>query len=212
LRRTPRVEQLSQAAFRRANRLRLLAREVVVPLDPRSRRTLAYIVLEAGTLWLEYSKAYYFCSAMHAVDRHGTPISHQQTFADEAAAMSFAVSIARPDVSRTKNFTHSQHPEWRDPGVIRKLLDAMQASNLAAWQLGIGVQSRVTRDLPTMRNFFAHKNRESAGRAHALRRHYGVTQSLSPWELLAVVPPQSQQPLVREWMDDLTAMIRLTAV
>jgi hypothetical protein len=184
-----------------------------MPLVPSSRRLLAYLVIEAATLWLEYSKSYFFCSAMNAVDQGGSPIAHGEAFADRADALSFAVRVARPDVKgQTKNFSPRQYPEWRDPSVIRKLLDAMHASNLAAWELGTGVQTRVTKDLPTMRNFFAHKNRESARRARELRRHYGLTQSLSPWELLAAVPPQSQQPLLREWLDDLSAMIRLTVV
>jgi hypothetical protein len=210
LRQTSKIGQLCQAATRRNDRLRLLSHEVVVPLDPISRRLLAYVVMEAGTMWLEYSKAYYFCSAMKSKSAHGGRVVHRRQLGSRDAALKFAISIARPDVKQTKNFTHRHHPEWRDPGVIRKLLDALGASNLAAWQLGMGVQSRVTRDLPTMRNFFAHKNRDSAERARELRRHYGVTQDVSPWELLAVVPPQSGQPLVREWLDDLGAMISLT--
>jgi hypothetical protein len=173
---------------------------------------LGYVVIEAGTLWLEYSKSYFFCSALRAADQHGARITHQEVFRNREEALGFAVRVARPDVRQTSNFSFRQHPDWRSPGVIRKLLRTMRASSVGAWELGMGVQSRVTADLPTMRNFFAHKNREASDRARALRRHYGLTQNLSPWELLSAVPPQSQQPLVREWLDDLSAMIRLTAV
>ena len=208
----PRVEQVSRVAFQRIHRLRLLAREVVVPLDSQSRRALAYVVIESSTIWLEYSKAYYFFSAMKALDRQGTRISHQQAFVDEDDALGYAINVARPLVKRKPRYSHRDHPDWRAPGVINKLLEAMKASSLSAWQLGMGMQSHAPSDVFTMRNFFAHKNEESAVKARRLRTHYGVTQNLSPCELLANVPPQSQQPLVREWLDDLTAMVTLAIV
>lgn len=206
-----RLDHLTTSAYRRAIRLRILADPVRAPLVPEDRQLLTYIVIEAAVLWAEYSKAFFFSSAFNARDSQGGKVTHTQSFRTADDVLAFAVSVARPDVTKTGNFTHRDHPDWQAPGVVRKLLHAMSASTLGSWQLGMGVQTRVTADLPVMRNFFAHKGEDSATRARRLRTHYGVTQQLTPWDLLSAAPSQLGQPILWSWLDDLALMIKLTA-
>jgi hypothetical protein len=211
LRPTRRLDLLTRSAYRRAGRLRLLAHEIRAPLTPSDRRLLSYIVIEAGVLWAEYSKAYFFCTAFRVRDAQGKRITHTESFASADEALVFAVKVARPKVKKTANFAPRDLPAWQEPGVVRKLLQAMNASTLPAWQLGMGVPTRVTADLPAMRNFFAHKGEMAAERARRLRTHYSVTQRLTPWELLCATPPLERQPLLWSWLDDLALTIELTA-
>jgi hypothetical protein len=169
------------------------------------------VVIESALLWAAYSKAYFFSSAFKVRDSKGVRIVHSYSLPTTEDALTFAVRVARPDVTKNHNFTHRDHPNWQEPGVVRKLLQEMGASTLASWQLGMGVQTRATSDLPTMRNFFAHKGEVAADRARRLRVHYSVTQDLSPSELLSVTPPLGRQPLLWTWLDELALTIKLTA-
>jgi hypothetical protein len=89
-------------------------------------------------------------------------------------------------------------------------MDALRASNRAAVNRALGFQTRALTDLPTMRNFFAHKGDTAAKKARELRFRYGITRVVAPPELLCQAAPGRPQPIICDWLDDLHTVIDLT--
>ncbi|HJZ38355.1 MAG TPA: hypothetical protein VJ204_18950, partial [Solirubrobacterales bacterium] len=75
-------------------------------------------------------------------------------------------------------------------------------------ETALSVQTRVLTDLPTMRNYFAHKAEDADSSARSLGPYYGLSAKLRPEQLLCTVPLTGSDILVREWIADLTAILR----
>lgn len=203
------VSRLTSSAERRLLRLETLARAIRVPLDPADRRTLAFIAIEAANLWAQYSRCLYLSAAMGALDPAGrrtvsTPASN------ESDALDLAVYALRPKLRGTrKKWTRQELPDFQNKGHLTKTLKYIAASISPDVDAAVSYNSRVLFDLPTIRNFYAHKGLETAVAASSLARHYGITKRLSPPALLFEVAPSAGDVLIREWLSDLTAILRL---
>lgn len=76
--------------------------------------------------------------------------------------------------------------------------------------MALSVSTRVFDDLPKFRNFYAHRNEESAKKAVDLARHYYVIGGAkSPTEALATPALKRTQPLILDWLDDMGVVMQL---
>jgi hypothetical protein len=120
------------------------------------------------------------------------------------------VYAIRPKLRGTrKKWTRQELPDFQNKGHLTKCLAYINASISPDVDAAVSFSSRVLNDLPTMRNFFAHKSRDAASSASALGRHYGIVGRRSPDDLLVAVPPGAGDMLVREWLSDIAAILRL---
>jgi hypothetical protein len=74
----------------------------------------------------------------------------------------------------------------------------------------MSVDTRALQDLPVFRNFYAHRNEETAAKAIALaERQYLIRGRTHPTLAIATPPYQRPQPLILDWLDDIRAVIDL---
>jgi hypothetical protein len=83
----------------------------------------------------------------------------------------------------------------------------MQCSHYAEVEAALGISTRVFEDLPTFRNFYAHRNEDSARKAVELaRRYYLITGFRHPTQVLAQPAYRRPQALILDWLDDLAVI------
>lgn len=86
----------------------------------------------------------------------------------------------------------------------------MQCSHLAEIRMAFSVSTRVFDDLPTFRNYYAHRNEESAKKAiYIARRYYVISGASSPTEALATPALKRTQPLILDWLDDMSVVMQM---
>lgn len=203
------INQLTQSAETRLARLRDLCDGLALPTTPPDRRLISYTVIEAANLWAAYSRCFFISAALGARDRTGQRIV-AATAHSPSDAEDLAVHALHPKL-RGKNgpWSRRDQPDWQNKGHLLRALDYVGATVYAPVDQALSYPTRVLADLPTMRNFYAHKAERAADPARKLGRHYGITRRVSPPELLCTVPKSGGDALLNEWLDDLSAIIGL---
>lgn len=170
---------------------------------------MSYIVIEAANVWAQYSLCLYLSCVFGARDGGGQRIvaSRARTL-DEAYTL--AVHAVKPTRRGTDGWNRNDLPDWQNKGHLSKTLRYVEATVVADVDRALGHQSRVLTDLPSMRNYFAHKAERSAASARNLGPRYGLGRALEPEVLLCSVPPNGGGDiLLREWLADLEAIFGL---
>jgi tRNA uridine 5-carbamoylmethylation protein Kti12 len=75
----------------------------------------------------------------------------------------------------------------------------------AAWS----IETNALAHLTIVRNYFAHRNRDTALRVKRLRSTYRIGSTTRPEELLLARARDRPQMVVEDWLDDLTVAIEL---
>lgn len=203
------IHQLTQCAESRLARLHDLCAGLASPLTPSDRRLISYTVIEAANLWSAYSRCFFISAAMGARDATGQTIV-AATVATPADAEDLAVHALHRNLrAKSGPWSRRDQPDWQNKGHMLRALNYVGASVYGSVDQAVSYPTRVLSDLPTMRNFYAHKAERAGDPARKLGRHYGITRRLSPPDLLCTVPRSGGDVLLNEWLADLSAIIQL---
>jgi len=203
------INDLTRTAQERLGRLIWLAAPLALPLSPKDRRLISYVVIEAANLWAQYSQCLFLSCALGAKD-----VSGQRIVVNRAPTMNDALTLAvhatKPKMRGTyRQWQRRDLPDFQQKSELGKTVRYVRASVAADVDLALGYQSRVLEDLPTMRNFFAHKAELAATKARNLAPRYGLSRALSPETLLCTPPRGGADVVLREWIADLNAILTL---
>lgn len=208
---TGRVDQLTATAQERLDRLVVLALPLTFHVRSEERRLISYVVIEAANLWAQYSRSFFLSCALGAREPGGNRIvATPATSLD--AALTLAVHAVRPKLRGSQQqWKRHQLPDFQNRSDLAKTLRYVNASVAPTVDAALAYQSRVLADLPTMRNFFAHKAERAAQSARNLSPRYGLTRTLTPEDLLCTPPRTGGRGdiLIREWLADLRAIFGL---
>jgi hypothetical protein len=83
----------------------------------------------------------------------------------------------------------------------------MQPSNLVSIQNAFAYQTTAFDDLRTVRNFFAHRNEETASKVVAVARKNGISPWFRPADAICSRAFSRPQSLVADWLDDIRVAI-----
>lgn len=142
-------------------------------------------------------------------DPHGKRLVARPA-ADVEAATDLTVYALRPKLAgQHRVWQKFELPDWQNKSDLSKTVQAVCPAVWPAVDSALSYQTRVLFDLPTMRNYYAHKAERAARSARGLRTHYGLTRVISPAELLCTPPRGGAiEVLLNEWLSDLTAILR----
>lgn len=123
--------------------------------------------------------------------------------------MHMAAKVARGPLAPAPT-SRRDEPAWHDVTIFIKTCEAIRCSHLGEVQSAMSLHTRVFYDLPLFRNFYAHRNEESAIRALGLaRRQYLITRARHPSEAILSPAPKRPQALLLDWLDEMEAVIDL---
>jgi hypothetical protein len=200
---------LRQRAKRRLLYLSGLSDTLSDPRDRTHDRAATFISLEISNLWQSFAREYYLsCAVRSALTSSGQPVKMSSAaFLDDEDALFFAIQKVAPMnlryVRRGRRIPRRFEPNWADPATLVRLALFAGFSNHSTILSATSFATTVFRDLPTIRNFYAHRSRETAVKVRNVsRQHYGFPIH-HPNELVMLRWAGRSQNVLSEWADDL---------
>lgn len=173
-------------------------------------RCLSYVAIEALNAWASFSREFYLsCAWVSARSISGaTAEPTTMSFISERAALLHAISIVRPKTfyraQQSATIDSRDEPTWHEPSTLTKLSAGIALSNNLAVLQAFSYPTTFFRDMPVVRNFYAHRNKASADKVKALANlKYGIRGVRTATELIGELWPGRSQSLANEWLDDL---------
>lgn len=198
--------KLLRMAHSRLARLKALTISAISPTTDSSARDqqLSYVVLEAHNLWANFIRSYLLSCLFLPRRMHGGQVTlGNNAIVSPGDLVHCAAKLQKGPMAPAPT-TRRDEPKWHDVSMFLKTCQAIQCSHLMNIQAALSVQTRVFYDLPTFRNFYAHRNEESAEKALALaRKQYLITTAVHPTDALTTPAIRRPQSLVLDWLDDM---------
>lgn len=200
------LKTLRVAAMRRDRRLKNLVDSFSLPVTAERDRVVAFVTIETLNLWASFARAYYLSCLLGAKRDTGQRVKVTvPSIRTTTDAIAFAMNLLKP--KKTPPWGRRDEPSWHDPRNLLKLLTECGASNLIQAQAAFSYPTSVFRDLPVVRNFFAHRNEESVRKTADVARSLGVSATLRPSEILCSRLRSRPQNVLSDWLDDLSNVI-----
>jgi hypothetical protein len=199
---------LQYCASRALARLRRdgIAVTVGPTLQVAHRPVVARLSVELLNAWTNFVRAYYLSSALFPRGSKGKRITAVTKGMTEIDTIGYAIVLLRSNVPPPpppgKPWDRRKEPTWHVPDTIVKLADKLKFSNYSHVGASMSLGFRVFDDLPSFRNYFAHRNAHTQGIAQRLAPRYGVSPVLRPWDILASRATGRPQAIIVDWIDD----------
>jgi hypothetical protein len=170
------------------------------PLD----RNVSFVVIEAMNNWASFSRTLYLSTCRGARDWRLQRLTVNRPFGSDDEALHFAIKRYKPNFPAwPTRVTHRDEPNWLDPNTLLTLLNDLSASNAPDVNAALSFQGRVLTDLPTLRNFYAHRQENTAQKARRLMINYGIAPQIHPTEFCLSYESGKSQSIVLDWLDEL---------
>jgi hypothetical protein len=205
-------EKLLRTAGRRISRLKARANSALsqgVSASDRDRQ-IGFVVIETQNLWSNFVRSYLLSLLAAPKRTKGGRVSlGNLAVTTPGALMHIAAKAAKGPLAPAPT-TRRQEPPWHDINTLLRTCIELKPSNHADIIAAMSIQTRAFADLPTFRNFFAHRNQESAKKAIDMARHqYLITKAKYPTEALSQPAIKRPQALLLDWLDEISAVIEL---
>lgn len=201
---------LCDAGIYRVARIRRRTTEVLSSSTSHREEALGWAVIEAANLWSNFVRSYLISLCFRPSRRLGGRVAIGNLAIKSPADVVHAAAIAAKGPYAAAPTSRRDEPSWHDVSVFVRTSQRMQPSNIPQIEAALSVPSRVLTDLPVFRNFYAHRNKESAERAVGVGKNlhliYGCCH---PSDVLATRPYGRPQALILEWLDEMDAFMEL---
>ena len=203
--------KLLGTALYRLARLRERAVIALGSAPPQRDKGLSSVVIETLNLWSNFSRQYVLSCLfrptralkMGRVQLSNAAIQTPGDLIHAAARIRFGPTAPAPATRR-------QEPKWHEKDLLFKTCQAIGCSHLADVQAALSLGTRVFDDMPACRNFYAHRNDETAATVIALgKKQYLITGAEHPTDVLAFPAYKRPQPLILDWLDDMRIVMEL---
>lgn len=199
-------------AQRRRVSLQVRATNALRPAIERSERDkdFAYVVIEAQNLWANFLRSYLLSCLFSPRRIRGDRVALGNAMIRLPGDLLHAAAKAQKGPTAAAPTARREEPAWHDVNVFLRTCQDIQCSHLIDVQTALSVSTRAFYDIPVFRNFYAHRNEESAQKALALaRKQYLITTVRHPTDALATPALKRPQALILDWLDDLDVVMEL---
>lgn len=189
----------------------IAAQSVMSPYSREKDRNLSWVTIESLNLWSEFCRAYFLSGLWSARLESGVQVvcGNNIGYNFEQAIGSILLSFNRR-VPQAGKLTRRDEPTWHEPKTLITGCTNMGASNLSQVQAALSIGSSVFIHLPTCRNFFAHRNDDTAIKVLTLgQSSYSMFGKIHPFEVLTASAYGRPQSLILDFIDDLWATMEL---
>jgi hypothetical protein len=189
----------------------IAAWSVMSPYSREHDRNLAWVTIESLNLWSEFCRAYFLSCLRSAQLESGVQVVCKRNtgYSFEQAIGSILHSLNRR-VPPAGKLTRRDEPTWHEPQSLITGCTNMDTSNLSQVQAALSIGSPVFTHLPTCRNFFAHRNDDTAMKVLTLgQSSYSMFSTHHPSEVLTRPAYGRPQSLILDFIDDLWATMEL---
>jgi hypothetical protein len=194
-----------------AVRRRLLRIEVLYhslsnrPMEDRSM-VLASSVIELDNTILCGLREFTVSSLRRARTLSYHRISTNRAFAAAGEISAFILSVVNPvkyqNMKSPAVVGREYEPTVRDPKDTQKVLSTCAASNISSVQNALALNFGLFRDIATIRNFYAHRNEDTAKKVRTKARSMGVPAAHHPDDLVLASPPGRPGSILQDWIGE----------
>ena len=200
------LADLETVFVRQLARLRYDVKQAMTCKFNRDREALVtFVVLNLLNSWSNFVRSYYFSCAFGTRTKSAIKVFPVNQFPDYNSAIGFAIRAFTPySLPNTAGIWHRRNePPWHDLNTLLRLATSLNFQNLAKIQSAMSLNVRVFIHLPTVRNFYAHRNQGTSDAARKIAVQYGIPSNYLTTRFLFSNPIRRPQPLIFEWIDEL---------
>ena len=211
IRPTRSLPNLGYASQARLMRIRSLAFEAAgLPFNV-ADRLVTYIVIQTLTEWAEFIRAFLISCIGGATRKDGSSVTvGMATARRQSEMMRIALEIQTRGARRGRAPRGRwDEPSWHSTKLLVPLVAKIGLSNESTITGAVSTGSAVFTALPTVRNFYAHRNADSRGVALAELHRLAVPAYRHPTLSLLAAPAGLSNPLIVEWVSDLHVSVEL---
>jgi hypothetical protein len=202
-----------QRLHRSANTRLLWLRDKVNNLTPITSfshdESIAYVAIESTNIWAAFTRAYYLSWCMKPRTMTGQRVNCVHHFTSFEEALLFAIRHLRSAGYRRSRPSRRDEPTWHDPGNLLELAAAVGVSNIGQISSALSFGATYGSNLPTVRNFYAHRNDETFRKVQNKAALLGLGTNLRPCEFVCAALPSRPQNLISDWLDEIRLTIEL---
>lgn len=202
--------KLSEAATFRIRRLRAAVSEHATPSASRSEldRHVGRAVIDAQNTWSNFARSYLLSYLGSPRRKRGDRVALGNLAANNPGTLLHIATKACRGTTAAAPVDRRDEPSWHDTATFLRICNELAPTNLDDIRAALSMQTRVFADLPTFRNFYAHRNEESAAKAVGLaKRHYLISGVRHPTEALMKSASNRPQPLLLDWLDEMEVVV-----
>lgn len=182
-------------------------------VDPSVDLVISSACIGLLSTWSNFVRAYYLSCFIHPRREGGGHVGVDSAF----DGLSFQDAIGHAVATLRGNppggpWRRRDEPTWHDPYTLRTLTASIGCSNTQDVIDGLGIESRVFTDLPTFRNFYAHRNWGTFDAAVGLRMHHQIATRKSPTAVLLSCAYQRPQALLLDWVSDIQDVVEYLCI
>jgi hypothetical protein len=207
---------LRERATASLNRMRTLALNACAAANLKPQRVvISHVAIELLNLWASFCRSYFLSCILRPRRVTGGRVLLMgpavNSFDD---AITVSIRRHKPHLLRRPRppgavWHRRDEPPWHDPAILRTGCADLRCSHEAHVQASLALPTRAFVDLPVFRNFFGHRNGQSAYAARQTARSYLISPALHPTFILAERPNRRPYPLLVDWLDDVSAIVSL---
>ena len=204
------MEDLGELSRRSRSRLRTLVGLASdlgsVPFRVADQR-VSFICVEALTTWAEFNRSYVLAAVRRARTTSGTLVQTALPPGTRPdAVMRYVISGLNRKPPRGR-VTRRDEPIWHSRAELLKVGGIVSLSNLPQLRAALALPSAVIDDLPTARNFYAHRNAETATKVKRLLGRYVMPTQAHPTESLRRSVLGRPVSVLEEWIEELEGVV-----
>jgi hypothetical protein len=205
------LSKLKNKSFKQCFHLRTLSQKALTSKQDDADILLSYVTIQALNIWTEFSRAYILSLILSPVDCNGNVIiSSNSSIRNFDDVLSTSIKVAtRTRLKPGKTIRRRMEPKWFVTNTLLKTCKELDCSNYESIQIALSVGPEAFRYLPTFRNFYAHRNDDTAKKALKIASRYSIPRKNHPNEILLSIGYSRHQPIIFDWLDDITNTINL---
>lgn len=173
-------------------------------------RLITYVVIQTQTEWAEFVRSFLLSCISGATRQNGHAVTVKlATARRQSEMMRLALVIQTHGRKNKPPRRRRDEPAWHSTNLLVQLAARIGLSNEPTISAAVSTGSTVFGGLPTLRNFYAHRNQDSKQNALLELQRLAVPLFAHPTLSLLAAPAGSTSPLVVDWIADLHASVGL---
>jgi hypothetical protein len=199
--------RLFAAANNRLERIKKVLPVGVPALAPEVDRATAFVAIELMNQWVQFSRSLYLSSCRGAVDSYGQKITCTVAYQDDNESLRLATNLQRTNPFPPGHIlTAKEEPNWLAANFLLRALRHVGASNEQNVATALGLQTRSLTDLPSVRNFYGHRGRDTVRKVlgvNGVVNHYRVGSVAHPTAFCLAYEPTRPLSVLGTWLEDI---------
>lgn len=214
MRRTKRLRTLNRSLERRLETLSAVLAPHVGMTGPLAARAAGHVAIECVSSWALFAREYYLsCAMLSPTLRNGQRVIYPgPPITDERSALIIAIQATKnPGFSpgSSVKIKPRDEPDWLSKGTLSKISTHLSFSHDVRVTNALSIQASFFPHAISVRNFFAHRAKESADKVRGIAKQSYQSHKLAhPVGLINVVLPGRTDTLLNEWLAEVRLIAR----